>query len=56
VASLLVRARELDAEQAYLQAVSGNAPAERLYEGLGFEELYRYWYRWKQRSPEGGAG
>lgn len=33
------------AAQAYLQVVDGNEPARRLYAGLGFREMYRYWYR-----------
>jgi ribosomal protein S18 acetylase RimI-like enzyme len=33
------------AEYAYLQVVSGNTVALRLYERLGFTEQYRYWYR-----------
>ncbi len=30
---------------AYLQVLVGNIPAEKLYDKLGFHELYRYWYR-----------
>lgn len=33
------------AEQSYLQVVRGNRPAERLYDKLGYREVYRYWYR-----------
>jgi N-acetylglutamate synthase len=47
VGSILGRAKELGADRAYLQVVSGNAPAERLYDELGFREAYRYWYRTK---------
>ncbi|MEM7537556.1 MAG: GNAT family N-acetyltransferase [Chloroflexota bacterium] len=36
-----------DAQYAYLQVVATNTGALRLYETLGFEELYRYWYRVK---------
>lgn len=32
---------------AYLSVVVGNRPAEKLYDKLGFQELYRYWYRIK---------
>lgn len=33
------------AENAYLQAVEGNTPARRLYESLGFQYFYTYWFR-----------
>ncbi|MBU9722742.1 MULTISPECIES: GNAT family N-acetyltransferase [Bacillaceae] len=35
------------AENAYLQVVSTNRPALNLYSKLGFEEVYKYWYRIK---------
>lgn len=37
--------RLAEAAQVYLQVVDGNEPAWRLYGGLGFREVYRYWYR-----------
>lgn len=30
---------------AYLQVAVGNTPAEKLYDKIGFKEVYRYWYR-----------
>jgi N-acetylglutamate synthase len=45
VASLLGWAQQRGAQYAYLQVVETNAAARALYAELGFEELYRYWYR-----------
>jgi N-acetylglutamate synthase len=45
VTSMLNWAREREAGYAYLQVVETNISARRLYEKLGFRELYRYWYR-----------
>jgi len=40
--------KEHGARKAYLQVVAANEPAVRLYEKLGFAELYKYWYRVKE--------
>jgi ribosomal protein S18 acetylase RimI-like enzyme len=38
-----------DARTAYLQVLTSNAVAIRLYERAGFREAYRYWYRARPR-------
>jgi GNAT superfamily N-acetyltransferase len=38
-------AQENGARHAYLGVVELNSPARRLYDKLGFREVYRYWYR-----------
>jgi ribosomal protein S18 acetylase RimI-like enzyme len=45
VASMLGWARENGARYAYLGVVEDNSPARHLYDKLGFQEAYRYWYR-----------
>ncbi|MBI5650637.1 MAG: GNAT family N-acetyltransferase [Chloroflexi bacterium] len=45
VAGLLHRAREHHATNAYLQVTQSNAPARHLYEKIGFQNAYEYWYR-----------
>jgi len=45
---LLAEGVRRGAHTAYLQVVAGNRPAESLYDGLGFKEKYRYWYRSKK--------
>lgn len=45
VSSLLAWAWDQGARRAYLQMVADNDPARALYQRLGFEPLYRYWYR-----------
>lgn len=39
------------AHTGYLQVMLNNAPALRLYERVGFHEVYRYWYRVKRFAP-----
>ena len=43
--SILSQAQKQGAKKAYLQVVAGNTGAKRLYQKLGFEQLYTYWFR-----------
>ena len=45
LSSMLNWAQENGAHHAYLGVVELNSPARRLYDKLGFREVYRYWYR-----------
>ena len=45
--TLLEKAKGKGATAGYLQVVDSNAVAKGLYKGLGFEEMYSYWYRVK---------
>jgi GNAT superfamily N-acetyltransferase len=45
LSSMLDWAQENSARHAYLGVVELNSPARRLYDKLGFQEMYRYWYR-----------
>ncbi len=42
---VLSRANQDGVHWAYLQVTESNEAAQRLYRRVGFEELYRYWYR-----------
>lgn len=45
--ALLAWGKRAGANTSYLQVMCNNQPALRLYEKLGFQEQYQYWYRIK---------
>ncbi|KOP67966.1 GCN5 family acetyltransferase [Bacillus sp. FJAT-18019] len=45
---ILQWAKAKGASSSYLQVVQHNVPANRLYDGLQYKEIYTYWYRCKQ--------
>lgn len=45
--TILSQAQKKGARHAYLQVVEGNTPARHLYESLGFQYFYTYWFRSK---------
>ena len=47
IAGILAWAVDNGAQTAYLQVMLNNEAALRLYEKLGFREIYQYWYRIK---------
>ncbi|MFC0329688.1 GNAT family N-acetyltransferase [Paenibacillus sepulcri] len=56
VARLLQWGGAQGAAACYLQVVQSNAPANRLYDKFGFEDIYTYWYRVKRRAPADSGG
>ena len=48
--TLLAKAKEIGGHTAYLQVIQTNGIAVSLYEKLGFEKLYSYWYRVKKNG------
>jgi len=48
IAHLLQWGKAEGAGACYLQVVQSNGPANRLYDKLGFKEIYSYWYRVKR--------
>ena len=47
VETILKKAEETGIEKSYLSVVNNNVIARKLYEKLGFKEIYKYWYRKK---------
>ena len=45
--TLLLEGSRQGASKAYLQVVKGNKQAKDLYEDLGYEDYYTYWFRSK---------
>lgn len=50
--SLLSEAKLLGAHTAYLQVVQNNQVAKHLYEKLGYQKRYSYWYRVKKECAK----
>lgn len=45
IVNILNWAKQNGAQKAYLQVMLDNKPALNLYDKLGFQEIYQYWYR-----------
>ena len=43
--AIMEEGKKEGAQKAFLHVSASNRPAVRLYQGLGFEEAYTYWYR-----------
>jgi len=43
----LEKAEETGIKKAYLAVVNDNTIAKKIYDKLGFKEIYKYWYRKK---------
>ena len=43
--AIMEEGKKEGAQKAFLHVSATNRPAVRLYQGLGFEEAYTYWYR-----------
>jgi ribosomal protein S18 acetylase RimI-like enzyme len=50
VLNILAWGKRNGAHMAYLQVMLNNEPALCLYSGLGFKEIYTYWYRIKHQA------
>ncbi len=48
VKTILSEAGVQGAEKVHLSVVDNNAAAKRMYEKIGFKEIYKYWYRKKE--------
>ena len=55
VLTILDWARERGARYAYLQVVEKNSAARKLYQKIGFKELYNYWYRVPKKGKMTGS-
>jgi len=47
VEAILEKAEETGIKKAYLSVANDNMIAKKMYEKLGFKEIYKYWYRKK---------